>query len=59
VGAGQSLNVENSSRVQVTLRDLGDGPEMLVEAFNERWDYGRREARADGTVIALRPFAPD
>ncbi|MFD1531903.1 DUF1707 domain-containing protein [Pseudonocardia aurantiaca] len=58
-GAGQSLNVENANHVNLTFRDIGDGPVVTVEALNEFGEYGRLEARADGTIIALRPFEPE
>jgi hypothetical protein len=58
-GAGESLNVQNPTTQYLTVRDTGGGPEIAIHADNkDTGASGYLEAKPDGTILTLRPYAP-
>jgi hypothetical protein len=59
-GAPQSLNLDSVGSLYLSIRsEVGDDPELSVNASNDLGESGHLTAYLDGTFRAVYPFDPD
>ncbi|MGE3660303.1 MAG: DUF1707 domain-containing protein [Pseudonocardia sp.] len=56
-GAPESLKVTEVTSTYLILEDDGDGPHVAVYASNEFHESGYLEARPDGSIVSVHPYA--
>ncbi|MGD9525928.1 DUF1707 SHOCT-like domain-containing protein [Pseudonocardia sp.] len=56
-GAPESLKVGEATSTYLIFDDDGDGPQVAVYASNDYHESGYLEARPDGSIVSVHPYA--